>query len=96
MEGIREVALGEQKGTINWGGEGLREMVRFNILIDLWKIFSHHLRGSGRFVPYSTLSLRPCVEYGNSSPRVWESITILLPPSEGGMYHTFGYRGSSG
>ena len=24
----------------------------------------------------------------NSSPRVWVRITILLPPSEGGMYHT--------
>ena len=39
--------------------------------------------------PYSTLGLRPRVEYGNSSPRVWIRITILLPPSEGGMYHTF-------
>ena len=29
----------------------LREEMRFNILIDLWKIFSHHLRGSGRFIP---------------------------------------------
>ena len=38
--------------------------------------------------PYSTLGLRPRVEYGNSSPRVWVRITILLPPSEGGMYHS--------
>ena len=43
----------------------------------------------GEQSPYSTLGLRPRVEYGNSSPRVWERITILLPPSEGGMYHTF-------
>ena len=27
-------------------------------------------------------------ENGNSSPRVWERISLLLPPSEGGMYHT--------
>ena len=38
--------------------------------------------------PYSTLGLRPRVEYGNSSPRVWIRITILLPPSEGGMYRS--------
>jgi len=38
--------------------------------------------------PYSTLGLRPRVEYGNSSPRVWVRITILLPPSEGGMHHS--------
>ena len=36
----------------------------------------------GKEFPYSTL------EYGNSSPRVWVRITILLPPSEGGMYHS--------
>ena len=28
---------------------------------------------------------KPEVEYGNYLPRVWESITILLPTSEGGM-----------
>ena len=28
MEEIREVALGEQKGTINWGGEGHSEPKR--------------------------------------------------------------------
>ena len=38
--------------------------------------------------PYSTLGLRPRVEYENSSPRVWERILILLPPSEGGMYYS--------
>ena len=42
----------------------------------------------GEEFPYSTLGLRPRVEYGNSSPLVWERITILLPPSEGGMYHS--------
>ena len=42
----------------------------------------------GKQSPYSTLGLRPRVEYENSSPRVWERILILLPPSEGGMYYT--------
>ena len=39
----------------------------------------------GKQFPYTTLGLRPRVEYGNSSPLVWERISILLPPSEGGM-----------
>ena len=43
----------------------------------------------GKQSPYSTLGLRPRVEYENSSPRVWERILILLPPSEGGMYYTW-------
>ena len=42
----------------------------------------------GKQSPYSTLGLRTRVEYENSSPRVWERILILLPPSEGGMYYT--------
>ena len=42
----------------------------------------------GEEFPYSTLGLRPWVEYGNSSPRVWERLIILLCPSEGGMYYT--------
>ena len=42
----------------------------------------------GEEFSYSTLGLRPRVEYENSSPRVWVRITILLPPSEGGMYQT--------
>ena len=46
----------------------------------------------GEEFPYSTLGLRPRVEYGNSSPRVWVRITILLPPSEGGMYHSSALR----
>ena len=43
----------------------------------------------GKQSPYSTLGLRTRVEYENSSPRVWERILILLPPSEGGMYYSF-------
>ena len=42
----------------------------------------------GKQSPYSTLGLRPRVEYENSLPRVWERILILLPPSEGGMYYS--------
>ena len=42
----------------------------------------------GKQFPYSSLGLRPRVEYGNSSPLVWERILILLPPSEGGMYYS--------
>ena len=33
-------------------------------------------------------SLQSQKQYSYSSPRVWVRITILLPPSEGGMYHT--------
>ena len=44
----------------------------------------------GEEFPYSTRGRRPRVEYGNSSPRVWVRITILLPTSEGGM--TFSLR----
>ena len=50
----------------------------------------------GEEFPYSTLGLWP--RYGNSSPRVWVRITIILPPSEGGMYHSTDhlyYRGTS-
>ena len=36
---------------------------------------------------YSTFGLR--MEYGNNSPRVEESMTVLSFPSEIGMYHTF-------
>ena len=43
----------------------------------------------GEEFPYTTLGLRPRVEFGNSSPQVWIRITILLPPSEGGMYQTW-------
>ena len=43
----------------------------------------------GEEFSYCTLGLRPRVQYENSSPRVWVRITILLPPSEGGMYHSY-------
>ena len=46
----------------------------------------------GEEFSYCTLGLRPRVQYENSSPRVWVRITILLPPSEGGMYHSSLYR----
>ena len=43
----------------------------------------------GEEFSYCTLGLRPRVQYENSSPWVWVRITILLPPLEGGMYHSF-------
>ena len=49
----------------------------------------------GEEFSYCTLGLRPRVQYENSSPRVWVRITILLPPSEGGMYQTLILRRES-